>query len=317
MIVALMKAKSQKAMSQKMMSRAMPAEQKPVRNPPNQRLQRSDYGLCDHRPLRLRDGLARERFRVGAGVRQGHRADETWDDSCDIRQLALGAASEACPLEAVAGQEVQFGSDFADVIPLGAGRVALALGDVGITGLAAALCVPQVLYALRRILTEHVQPACALGRLNRSLCCSGLLSGCPSVVLSLLVVDIETGKTECACAGSEPPLILRAGGSVEVVNAGLTALGMNADWSCQAADFLLKRGDALLLATDGITESRQANLEGSNKSLDCEGLAGLALDAFAAGGSPGQIARTVLGGAKEFAGGRFHDDASVLVAIQQ
>lgn len=40
----------------------------------------------------------------------------------DIRQLALGAASEVCPQKILSGHEVRLGSDFSDVIPLGAAR---------------------------------------------------------------------------------------------------------------------------------------------------------------------------------------------------
>jgi sigma-B regulation protein RsbU (phosphoserine phosphatase) len=89
-------------------------------------------------------------------------------------------------------------------------------------------------------------------------------------------------------------------------------VGVDAAWTYREVDFLLGEGDALLLATDGITEARRANSDGD--SLRCEGLA---LDASRAGGPPGRVARAVLGGAKAFVGGRFHDDASVLVAIQR
>lgn len=287
------------------MSKAMSAELKPISDPPEYRL---------NRPA----SLTRDRSRGRTGRREAHGADKAWDDAdpCSIRQLALGAASEMYPRQALADQEVLFGSDFADVIPLGAGRIALVLGDVRGTGSAAALCVPQVLYALRRILREQVQPASVLNWLNRSLCRSGLPAGCPSVALSLLVVDVETGKTVSACAGSEPPLILWADGSVEAVNSGRVPLGVNPGQTYRTVDFLLGKGDALLLATDGITEAGRESCDGGS-DLSYEGLVGLAVGAFGAGGPPGQIARTVLGGAKEFAGGRFHDDASVLVAIRQ
>jgi len=255
-------------------------------------------------------------------VEQEPGADASLNDRCETtRHLVIGAASEVCRLEALAGQEVFMGqealtsSDFADVVPLGRGRVALALGDVSGKGPAAALCVPQVLYALRLILGEHAQPARALSRLNRYLCGADLPAACQSVSLSLAVLDVGRGAAVCACAGSEPPLILRAGGSMEAVNAGIMGLGIDAEWSYREVDFLLGEGDALLLATDGITQARRANSDGD--SLCCEGLAGLALEAFRAGVPPGRAARAVLGGAKALAGGRFHDDASVLVAIRR
>ena len=88
---------------------------------------------------------------------------------------------------------------------------------------------------------------------------------------------------------------------------------MEAECSCQSVDFLLGKGDALLLATDGITKAQKTD-NGTRSTLRYEGLAGLALEAFSLGGSPGRMARAVLSGARAFAGGSFHDHASVLVA---
>jgi serine phosphatase RsbU (regulator of sigma subunit) len=278
--------------------KAISAEPKTVSGPPKHRPLRAVYGLCDHR-------------------REGHGADETCPDSRDIRQLVMGAAYEVRPLEDSAGHEVPFGSDFADVIPLGAGRVALVLGDVGAAGRTVALCVPQVLHALRLILREHAEPACALDQLNRSLCRSGLPAGCPFVALSLIVVDVETGRTESACAGSEPPLILRAGGSVEAVNSGRVSLGVNSGQTYRMVDFILGIGDALLLATDGIAMAERMNCDRGSEFLGYEGLVGLARDAFGPGRPPGQIARTVLDGARAFVGAPLQHDACVLVAIRR
>ena len=297
-------------------------EQRPATRPAKSGPERGAYGLCTHRRLSRPAGAGSGRSRRGAGVEQEPGADASLNDRCETtRHLVIGAASEVCQLEALAGQKVFMGqealtsSDFADVVPLGRGRVVLALGDVSGKGPAAALCVPQVLYALRLILGEHAQPARALSRLNRYLCGADLPAACQSVSLSLAVLDVGIGAAVCACAGSEPPLILRAGGSVEAVNAGIMGLGIDAEWSYREVDFLLGEGDALLLATDGITQARRANSDGD--SLCCEGLAGLALEAFRVGVPPGRVARVVLGGAKALAGGRFHDDASVLVAIRR
>jgi len=240
-----------------------------------------------------------------------------------VRRLAIGAASKVfqpaalAGQEAVADQEVRTGSDFADVIPLGGGRVALVLGDVGSKGQVVARCVPQALRALHLILSECAHPACVLGQLNRYLCGSGPPAASPVVALSLAVVDVAAGTAVCACAGSEPPLILRAGGSMEAVNAGSVPLGVDAGRTFPAVDFLLEAGDALLMATDGITEAGRANGSDCTNLLCYEGMARLALSAFGAGGPPGKIARAVLDRAQAFTGGTLHDDASVLVAIQR
>lgn len=226
------------------------------------------------------------------------------------------------------------GGDFADVVPLHGDWVALFLGNACGQGAAAALAVPQALYSLRQLLSGtpgtfgnyssgkqssdfYRDPAHTLKRLNRHLCGPALPAACASVSLSLAVLNTKTGETVCACAGSEPPLILRARGPIETVNAGRVALGVENGRTYHSVEFLLGQGDALLLATDGVTKARKANESGGHTSLRYEGLTGLALEAYRLGGPPGRMARAVLRGAREFAGGVFHDHASVLVAARR
>ena len=195
--------------------------------------------------------------------------------------------------------------------------MALILGDVDSKSQVVAQCVPQVLHALRLILSVCAETACALSQWNRYLCGLGPPTVSPVVTLSLAVVDVGVGTALCACAGSETPLILRAGGSVEAVNAGIRGLGADMEWTCREVDFFLGEGDALLMTTDGLTKAQHVNVSGHPEILSYEGMTGLALNAFGAGGPPGRMARSVLSGAKAFSGGRFHDDATVLVAIRQ
>ena len=192
--------------------------------------EREAYGFCDHRrrlTRPVRNGS--DHFGRRAGMEQTPGADEAPNGLClPVRCLAMGAASEVFQPEALAGQEVRVSNDFADVIPLGGGRVALVMGDTGSKEQGVAMCVPQALRSLRLILSECTHPACALGQLNHYLCGLNLRPAGPGVALSLAVVDVAAGTAVCACAGSEPPLILRADGGMEAVNAGRIALGVAA-----------------------------------------------------------------------------------------
>jgi len=76
------------------------------------------------------------------------------------------------------------------------------------------------------------------------------------------------------------------------------ALGIEARRTYRSVDFRLGKGDALLLATDGITKAQQGGSQISTHSLRYEGLTELALEAFGLGGSPGRMARAVLRGAR-------------------
>lgn len=304
--------------SEAMRLEAMYFDLRPARRLTDDGPEQGASGHHDHKRLARPGAAGSGSPERGARGGQSSEVDETRGDRrTPIRCLAMGAASEVGRPETFAGQALRASSDFADVVPLGRGRIALILGDVCSGDRAATRRVPQILSALRPMLGGHAHPADALGALNRALCGADSPAAYRPVLLSLAVLDVGTGEAACACAGSEPPLILRSGGSVEAVNAGTMGLGVDAKWAYRAVDFLLREGDALLLATDGVAGAGRARGGESGESLSCEGLAGLALDAFRAGGPPGQVARSVLAGAKAFAGGALRDDASVLVAVRQ
>ena len=103
-----------------------------------------------------------------------------WRHECErteLLQKSLLLAHSASRLPGLTVESASFvcvpdmliGGDFADIVRLEENRVALVLGDICGKGLAAALCVPQTLYALRVILAECPRPAEALSRLNRYL----------------------------------------------------------------------------------------------------------------------------------------------------
>ncbi len=296
----------------------------PVQRPAEYSMEWGAYGLSPAKQAFNEAGYNSSVFDFRPAPPVDARPEPSQDRSC----LDVGVMFDVCPPKDLADPQRTAG-DFADVVPLHGDWVALFLGDACGQGAAAALAVPQALYALRQLLNAatgisgshpsdcHRDPAYTLKRLNRYLCSPALPAACASVSLSLALLNTKTGETRCACAGSEPPLILRANGQIETVSAGRMALGVEVGKEYRSVDFRLGKGDVLLLATDGITKARKANCGESGTSLRYEGLAELALKAFHGGGSPRRMARTVLSGAREFAGGTFHDHASVLVAAQQ
>ena len=140
--------------------------------------------------------------------------------------------------------------------------------------------------------------------------------------LTLVVLDGSSGETTCLCAGGEPPLVLRAGGAVEAVQICGAALGLFPGQGYAAAPLRLGLGDAVLLATDGLTEARNLAPGGPAGSrtgafLGLEGLARLAAQAYDPLGELPRVGRSVFEAARAFAGGVFHDDACLLVAQRQ
>jgi sigma-B regulation protein RsbU (phosphoserine phosphatase) len=75
------------------------------------------------------------------------------------------------------------------------------------------------------------------------------------VTLCCGVYDRASGSFEYASAGHNPPLLARADGSCDVLDAGGILLGAFAEAEYRTATVTLERGDALLLYTDGVTEA--------------------------------------------------------------
>ncbi len=214
----------------------------------------------------------------------------------------------------MASDEALVGGDFWDTFAFNNEHVALVIGDVMGHGLTSAIFTTELKYAMRAYIREHVQPDLVLHHMNEYLCQSNRLflegintqgSDTP-VCLALAVIVRETGKGTLAVAGMEPPLLVRANGETEQTMAVGLPLGILTTENYQQVDFLLEEGDTLILSTDGITEARQGR-----QFLDTEGLTRLAVASN--GGTLKAMADTILNGARDFAGGKLRDDATLVL----
>ena len=234
-----------------------------------------------------------------------------------------GLTVETCYEAAL--EEATVGGDSCDAFALDGGRAALVVADASGKGLASAERVAEVRFALRAFLREHGDPGVALSRLNDFVCGAQRLGRRDDggfVTLTLVVLDIGSGEASCLCAGGEPPLALRADGAVEAVQVCGAALGLFPAQGYAASALHLGPGDAVLLATDGLTEARHLAWDGpggrrAGPFLGLEGLAHLASQARGDPAPPRQTGRAIFEGVRAFAGGSFHDDACLLLARRQ
>jgi PAS domain S-box-containing protein len=215
---------------------------------------------------------------------------------------------------AMASDEALVGGDFWDTFAFNNEHVALVIGDVLGHGLHSAVFTSELRFTMRAYIREHIEPSKVLYHMNEFLCQSNRLfqeglnsegSDAP-VCITLAVIIRETGEGVLAVAGMEGPMIVRANGVVEPTVAGGLPLGIYANEEYAQTAFRLGPGDTLLLTTDGITEARQGR-----RFLESEGLARLATQG--SHGTVTQMADTILNGARDFANGKLHDDASVVL----
>ena len=219
--------------------------------------------------------------------------------------LSIGRMYEA------ASDEASLGGDFYDVLSLEGGKIALIIGDVTGKGLAAAARTAEVKYALRAYLKETGKPATALARLNEAICLTppAETGGVESFVcVGAAIYDPVTQKITFSTAGIEPPAVIRAHQDPEVITTTGLPLGVlpNNDYEEYVADFCAQ--DIVLMVTDGITEARNAeDMFGFDRMIQC-------VEQNANTPDIQEIGRLLLSTAKEFAGGKLHDDACILIA---
>ena len=168
------------------------------------------------------------------------------------------------------------GGDFYDVIPLGDGRVLLALGDVAGKGSPAALLMALLLAMLRTLVDEGLDSAALMSRLNVQIA----KHTPPSRFITLFIATLNpsTGELVYVNAGQNPPLVRRMSGRYERLHEGGIALGMFEHATYVSGGTILGPGDVLVMYSDGVTEAedgegRPFDEMGLQRVVDCSGWA--------------------------------------------
>jgi sigma-B regulation protein RsbU (phosphoserine phosphatase) len=151
------------------------------------------------------------------------------------------------------------GGDYYDFFPYADGRVGLALGDVSGKGMPASLMM-MGLQARVQVLAEEPQNlAAVVTRLNKITC-----QNCPSnrfITFFICVLNPATGELTYCNAGHNPPVLVRAGGSVEYLEGGGPPLGILPSVNYAEYHVQLVPGDVLAIYSDGVTEAMNAKDE--------------------------------------------------------
>jgi sigma-B regulation protein RsbU (phosphoserine phosphatase) len=154
--------------------------------------------------------------------------------------------------DCVAAREVS--GDYYDFLDIGGGRLGFVLADVSGKGVAAALLMANLQACFRSQPQESLlQPASMLRSVNKLF-----YESTPAEHFATLffgIYDDESRRMLYANCGHVPPILLRAGGSVERLTSTATVLGVFNIWTCEERAIELGRGDRLVLFSDGVTEA--------------------------------------------------------------
>ena len=143
------------------------------------------------------------------------------------------------------------GGDYYD-FSFESGRLLLALGDVAGKGMSAAL-IMTVLRAAVRDYWGGAAPAQTVARINRTICQN--VPDNKYVTFFHAMLEPESGDLAYVNAGHNPPVLVRSTGEVETLGEGGTVLGMFENAPYREGFSSLRKGDTLLVYSDGISET--------------------------------------------------------------
>jgi PAS domain S-box-containing protein len=155
------------------------------------------------------------------------------------------------------GGDTEVGGDWFDLIPLSTGRTGIVIGDVMGRGVHAAAVMGQLRAATRAFAVLDLAPATVLHHLDELVLA---LDSFQLVTCVYGVFDPATATLTVANAGHLPPLLLQEGRAERLDLDSGTLLGLG-DSRFSQRDLVLVPGDAVVLYTDGLVESRGSDLD--------------------------------------------------------
>ncbi len=199
------------------------------------------------------------------------------------------------------------GGDYFDILPLSEETLVLCIADVSGKGMPAALLMSNLQAAVRGLSSLSLAPNLLCSRLN-----SIVYRNTDSdrfITFLYAQLDGATRRLTYVNAGHNAPFVVRSDGSHERLREGGTVLGVFATRNYEMGSAQLSPGDRVILFTDGVTEAcnpageefgeaRLLRLLQEQRSLSADGLQAKILAAVA-----------------EFSGGRWQDDATLVVLV--
>ena len=154
----------------------------------------------------------------------------------------------------------EVGGDFYDIFFVDRNKLALVIADVSGKGIPAALFMMRAKTAIRGLAESGQSPSEILYRANNTLCEGNDVDMFVTVWLG--IIDLTTGKMNCANAGHEYPAMKYGDGDYELIKDkhGLVLAAME-EMHFKEYEIEFKPGDKLFVYTDGIPEAIDANEE--------------------------------------------------------
>jgi PAS domain S-box-containing protein len=204
-----------------------------------------------------------------------------------------------------AGVATEVGGDFYDLFPAEGGWMVV-IGDVTGKGPGAAAITSLARYTMRTAAMYERTPEKVLERLNEVLLSDPERRQLCTAVALHVAADGDAVRMRVACAGHPAPYLLRPGQDPEPGGVPGTLLGAFEDVTWESAQIDLHKGEAIVLYTDGVTDTR-----GEPGRFGQDRLRDLLADCVDLG--PDDVASRIDGALLEFEEGPQRDDVALLV----
>jgi hypothetical protein len=211
---------------------------------------------------------------------------------------SVEAAASWRPAQAVSGDFYFVGED-------PAGATVACIADVSGKGVGPALLMANVQAALETSVESGTKPGALCTRLNKFL--TRHATAGRYVTFFAIRIDAIAGRLSYCNAGHNPPLLLRADGTVERLTGGGPVLGVFTEREFEERELPLAARDRVVLYTDGVSESWNA----AGEEFGDERIVAAAVGDGWAGAEETQ--HRVLDALDYFARGDYRDDVTTVV----
>ena len=202
------------------------------------------------------------------------------------------------------------GGDFYDFFPIDDHRIGFTIADVSGKGVPAAIFMAVSRTLIKATGLRDMGSNECMKTVNDILCDESV--GSMFVTVFYGIYDLQTGQVDFTNAGHNPPYILHADGTVEMVKSDCNlVLGALEGIDFKNASLQLEPGDTLVMYTDGVTEAEnkeQAQFENARLETTLAALKGA---------SSRQIVDTVNARVKEFTDGAPQSDDITQLVIRR
>ncbi len=203
----------------------------------------------------------------------------------------------------------ELGGDFYDFIPLSEDNWGVAICDVVGKGVRASLLMASVRASLRGHAVNIYEMSRVLDKVNRDLVADSLISDFATMFYGVL--DVDERRLTYANAGHPPPLLVRDGKLCHLETGGWV-LGIQPGTHYRHDSFEFRRGDLLVMYTDGLADA----MNFADESFGVERIERSVMEADAMNCSAQSVVKHIVWNMRKHAGLTQRTDDTTLVAIR-